>query len=277
MVSRGAMKQAVLVRPQWHDALARDAVDPRIVMAPLQVLRSCVPPSSVVSDFAQASSPWVVFTSPASVQAYARWSDADGIRWLRDPWVRVAAVGSGTCDELQREHIARHTPASDAWSFSIESVLHSETDEKADAKSLLAAFDAEHERSPFDWSAQTLFVIQAVDNRPTLADGLRARGAKVVETVLYERCDVEWGPAIWERLQSFEWSSTGIVVTSSGMVEKIIAQLVRRGVAVHELIWCTHHATIALRLQDQGLRPIRRVRLSPEHLLSDLFTHEHVW
>ena len=61
------------------------------------------------------------------------------------------------------------------------------------------------------------------------------------------------------------------------MVEKIIAQLVRRGVAVHELIWCTHHATIALRLQDQGLRPIRRVRLSPEHLLSDLFTHEHVW
>ena len=271
------MRQAVLIRPQWRDAPDGPPRDPRLLLAPLQYLTCRMPDPSVVQAFAAAESPWIVFTSPASVQAYARWSDAHNIRWLCDPWVRIAAVGSGTRDELVRVNEARKAKTQTAWSCAAENVLVSAADEKADAVSLLAAFDAEHDRVPFEWSAQTLFLVQAVEHRPTLRNGLTDRGARVVETVLYERQDVVWDESVWERLRACPWSDTGIVVTSSGLVDTLAAMFRAHRVPIGQLIWCTHHATIAQRLQAIGLASVRRVRLSPEHLTLDLFEHEILW
>ena len=271
------MRQALLVRPQWRDSPTAISLDPRVVAAPVQRLEPCPVDGSIASTVTRSDSPWLVFTSPASVQAFSRWTATEPIALVRDPWVRVATVGSGTRDELScaiQDHAA---DPQGAWALSIEKVVSSPSDEKADAMTLLAALDAEQYRAPFAWSAQTMLVIQATDNRPTLSQGLRERGATVIDAALYRRVDIDWTADVWARIAQCPWSDSGVIVTSSTVVDRILTMMRAHQIRVEDIVWCTQHVTIAQRLQAAGIAKVRRVRLDHEHLVSDLFDHEYHW
>ncbi len=271
------MRQALLVRPHWCDSPTAISRDPRVIAAPVQCLEPCSVEESVASTVAQSDSPWLVFTSPASVQAFVRWTATQPNALVRDPWVRVATVGGGTRDELARAIQDHATDPQGAWALSIDKVICSASDERADAMALLAALDAEHHRAPFAWSAQTMLVIQATDNRPALSQGLRERGATVIDAALYRRLDIDWTADLWARIAQNPWSDSGVIVTSSTVIDRILTMMRAHQIRVEDIVWCTQHATIAQRLQAAGIAKVRRVRLDHEHLVSDLFDHEHHW
>lgn len=271
------MRQALLVRPQWHDSPTAISRDLRVIAAPVQRLEPCSVEESVASTVTQANSPWLVFTSPASVQAFVRWTATQSIALARDSGVRVATVGSGTRDELSRAIQDHATDAHGAWALSLDNAISSASDEKADAMALLAALDSEHHRAPYAWSAQTMLVIQATDNRPVLSQGLRERGATVIDAALYRRVDIDWTADVWARIAQCPWSDSGVIVTSSTVVDRILTMMRAHQIRVEDIVWCTHHVTIAQRLQAAGIAKVRRVRLDHEHLVSDLFDHEYHW
>ena len=122
------MLQAFLVRPQWRDGASPAMADARIVLAPVQELVACDLPAALATTLMQSASPWLVFTSPASVQAFDQWVTANGLGLVRDPWVRVAAVGAGTRDALARCAKAHAEDALGPWAFAIDQVVISESD-----------------------------------------------------------------------------------------------------------------------------------------------------
>ena len=219
------MRQALLVRPQWHDSPTAISRDLRVIAAPVQRLEPCSVEESVASTVTQANSPWLVFTSPASVQAFVRWTATQSIALARDSGVRVATVGSGTRDELSRAIQDHATDAHGAWALFLDNAISSASDEKADAMALLAALDSEHHRAPYAWSAQTMLVIQATDNRPVLSQGLRERGATVIDAALYRRVDIDWTADVWARIAQYPWSDSGVIVTSSTVIDRILTMM----------------------------------------------------
>lgn len=270
-MSRPVTTVALLARPEWQGCPeeTRDPVDPRIWPAPLQAL---VPEptredlrSAVIAFSSQPSSTcWLVFTSPASVIAYQHWVRPPEQR-LSPVFDRLAAVGSGTADQMRRSDIE-----------SDRAIMVGADAASADALATVEAIANQLKSDGMDWHDQSFVIVGGVDNRSTLADGLRAHGATVMSLPLYSRQDVEWSDVIWKRLSEFP-HETVIVITSSTVIERLMQSLVTHGIDPVSLHWATHHATIAARLSEQRLGRIRRVRLDPPELSRDLFEHEQYW
>lgn len=271
------MRIALIARPQWESDHCAAQSHARLIDAPLQRLQCCEPQPQPFEAFARASSPWVVFTSPASVQAMDLWMAHTGIHPMQLARLRVAAVGSGTRQAIADMALHRPASAAHAWPVSMEHIIVSMSDERADAIELLRALDHQQQREGFSWQEQTLLLAQGENNRPTLADGLIQRGAHVMALAMYRRKDVPWTKAIWQMLTASRSGECGVVVTSSTVVPRLMADLDDHGVHRSHLVWCTQHAAIAEKLRAQGISQIRRVSLSPASLERDLFEHEHYW
>jgi uroporphyrinogen-III synthase len=251
--------------------------DPRIIAAPLQHLVLNAPDKKILDQFRWAQQQWLVFTSPASVQALDQWLYQTGINIMFNPDMRVAAVGAGTNAQLAHYISENSSDPARAWRIDASRTITSAVDEKADAHALLAAMDAVYLRDGFLWQEQSVFLAQGQDSRHTLADGLRDRGAHVVVADLYRRIDVSWPTHIWQRLKSVGAGQMAVVVTSSTVVERMVAQCRAHGVDPISLVWASQHAAIAERLHEYGIQQVRRVRLDHTHLKDDLFHHEQYW
>lgn len=243
--------------------------------APLQVLRLLDPDRIARPLPGRELSPWLVATSPSCVEALAALMKDRRLPGLDDPWIRLAAVGRGTADA-----IAQHLFAHDADApplMSSRPVLCPGDQQRSDAQGLLAELAAEQEREGFVWSRQTFLVLQGRPARPTLAEGLRQLGAVVEALDLYERLDVDWPSDTWESLRAGESGQTGVVVTSTTVIPRLLELCRQHGVASDRLVWCTHHQTVADMLHESTHLPVRRVSLADTHLSRDLFFNERFW
>ncbi len=263
------MEFAILSRPQWRSPLEGrppSPQDPRIVCAPLQALVLLEADSAILQSHLRLQNPWIVFTSPASVVAF----HALVKHWTLDVSayaLRYVAVGNGTRDQLLRSFA--HLSQAD--------ILVSADPEKADASSTLAALDALVARETLIWSAQQFLVIEGQGNRPTLPEGLMRRGAHAVSYPIYQRLDVDWSEAVWQRLSQAAPQQAGIVITSSTVIVRALQCMHARGLDPSRFCWYTQHLGIANKLMHAGLGPIGRVRLDAQHITGDLFTHGNYW
>ena len=272
------MHRALLARPVWSPPLVDHAsvagTDPRIVTAPLQVLR-LLDPDPRAPVLVREVSPWLVLTSPSCVEALAAWLEQGRLPGLDDPWIRLAAVGRGTTDAIAHHLFTARADAPPL--MSARPVLCPGDHQRSDAQGLLAELAADQEREGFVWSRQTFLVLQGRPARPTLVDGLRQQGAVVAALDLYERCDVDWPAEIWASLHSSEPGQTGVVVTSTTVIPRLLELCRQHGVASDRLVWCTHHQTVADMLHAATRLPVRRVSLAESHLSRDLFIDERFW
>ncbi len=269
---RPVITVALLARPEWRGLHADHPApaDPRIWAAPLQYLILEQDPSgrlqSELTAFTskEPSTGWVVMTSPASVIAFAHWMAHHASPWVSS-LTRFAAVGSGTAEQMRRSGIG-----------SDRVIVVGGEASSADALTTVNTIAAQLKTEGASWKDQSFVVVGGIGNRPTLSESLRAQGASVMTLPLYARQDVDWPEPIWARLKALP-KETAVVVTSSTVIDQLIKALVTHQIDPVSLVWATHHATIAARLIDYGLSPIRRVRLDPLALSVDLFEHEQYW
>ena len=263
------MEFAVLARPQWRSPLQGESdrsLDPRIVAAPLQELELLDLDPQALNSQLQLHGLWIVFTSPASVQAFQA---QIGRHALELPYraLRFIAVGTGTRDQICRAFSSLRS----------EEILISSDPEKADAASTLQALDQVARQTGLDWPSQHFLVIEGQGNRATLREGLVCRKAQVVSLALYARLDVQWPEALWARLAQSAPRQAGIVITSTTVIERLVHEMKARDLDPRKFVWCTQHATIAARLDNAGFGPVRRIRLDAQSITNDLFTHGGNW
>lgn len=271
-MSRPVISVALLARPEWRGLPLENLMpeDSRIWPAPLQHLVLEQDPSgqlhSALRGFVSKKSSivWVVITSPASVIAFAEWISRPDATW-RSSIQRFAAVGSGTAEQMIRRGIGTESTVTIGGEASI-----------ADARTTVEMISDTLMREGALWADQCFVVVGGVGNRPTLCDALRAKGAEVMMLPLYRREDLEWPERVWSQLRAHP-DQTAVVVTSSTVIERLMASVVTHGLDPASLTWATHHATIAANLTARGVPAIRRVRLDVSALSSDLFEHEQYW
>lgn len=243
---------------------------------PLQHLELLPADASLLAQLNAAACPWLVFTSPGSVRAFAHWSEQTGIHVLMRDVVRVAAVGSGTRDQLITE-AAQQAATPHPWRIDPKQILIADDADRADAQGLLAAFDGLAQREGLDWRRQTLLLAEAEGNRPILREGFAHRGAQVLAARIYRRVETQWPAAAWAELASTPPGEIGLVVSSSALARRLVELFHDHGLALTQAIWCTHHSSIAQQLRTLGIEMIRRVRLGAQLLDQDLFEHENYW
>ena len=270
------MRQAWIVRPDWSVPQSFIDVQKRLRPMPLQHLELLPADPSLLAKLQAAACPWVVFTSPGSVHAFAMWSAQTGIHVLRQSAVRIAAVGSGTRDQLITE-AAQQSQGVNPWRIDSNQILIADDADRADAQGLLAAFDGLAQREGLDWRRQTLLLAEAEGNRPILRGGFSQRGAQVLAARMYRRVDTQWPAAAWQELASTQPGEIGLVVSSSALARRLVELFHAHHLALTQAIWCTHHISIAQQLRTLGVEKIRRVRLGAYILDQDLFEHEHYW
>lgn len=271
------MRIALITRPQWESKASGPTGSSRLIDAPLQELQLCAPDPQTLKALLDASHPWVVFTSPASVQAMDRWVRATGIHPMQCKGLRVAAVGSGTRYAAMQVAAHHADDPSMRWAVNLDDAVVSLSDERADAHTLLAALDAFVDQHALKWNEQTLLVAQGEGNRPTLAEGLAQRHARVIATALYRRTDVPWSESVWSAIKSHPAGECGVVVTTSGVIDRLVSDCASHAVKPQHLVWCTQHAAIADRLHARGITHVRRVSLDAAHLEHDLFEGGSTW
>lgn len=243
---------------------------------PLQYLELLPADASLLASLKAAACPWLVFTSPGSVRAFAQWCEQTGIHVLMETSVRIAAVGSGTRDQLITE-ATQQAQGPHPWRVHAEQILIADDADRADAQGLLAAFDSLAQREGLDWGRQTLLLAEAEGNRPILREGFAQRGAQVLVARMYRRVDAHWPAAAWSELAAARPGEIGLVVSSSALARRLVELFHSHGLALTQTIWCTHHVLIAQQLRALGVEVIRRVRLGAGILDRDLFEHEINW
>lgn len=271
------MRIAFITRPRWQLSAGHAYPSARLIDAPLQELSLCQPNPEVFKAICSAAHPWTVLTSPAAVEAMDRWVNATAINPMQIHKMRLAAVGSGTRQAIA-DLVARSNgnPLS-AWPVQLQAVVTAADDTRADAASLLVALDQLQQQEGFVWQDQTMLLAEGANNRPTLAAGLAERGAHVIVAAMYRRNDVTWPDSIWQMLAKAKAGECGVVVTSSGVIERLIADLGLHGLGAQHLVWCTQHAAIAKRLYALGVQEVRRVALDSQALQADLFERSQYW
>lgn len=270
------MRQAWIVRPDWSAPQSVVDAHGRLRSMPLQHLELLPADASLLAQLTSAACPWLVFTSPGSVRAFAQWSAQTGIHVLMQDLVRVAAVGSGTRDQLITE-AAQQAETPHPWRIDAAQILIADEADRADAQGLLAAFDGLAQREGLDWRRQTFLLAEAEGNRPILREGFAQRGAKVLVARMYRRVDTQWPAAVWAELASVQPGEIGMVVSSSALARRLVELFHAHGLVLTQAVWCTHHQLIAQQLRTLGVEVIRRVRLGAGILDQDLFEHEHYW
>lgn len=282
------MRHVLMARPQWQGSDPQHAAlhaDPRLIAAPLQELELCTPARGPLQALQAAAAPWLLLTSPASVQALAQWMLALEINLFQITGLRIAAVGAGTRQELA--DVFAHDPAStfskalatdsSPAAADLQQVVTSGANEKADARSLLVALDDVQRQEQFAWRDQTFLLVQGEDNRPTLHDGLSQRKAKVIDLIAYRRRDIDWPAARWADLAACTAGDYGVVVTSTAMADRLVKLFNTHAIPPEHVVWCTQHAAIADRIKQHGMASVRRVRLNPKVLVHDLFDPPQYW
>lgn len=263
------MEFAILARPQWRSPLesaSPSPQDPRIVCAPVQELVLLNADPAILQSHLLLEHPWIVFTSPASVVAFHALLQRSALD-ISAYALRYVAVGNGTRDHLLR--VFPHLSQAD--------VLVSADPERADANSTLAALDVLAAQEGMQWAEQQFLVIEGHDNRPTVREGLIARGAKAASSPIYERIDVDWPQPVWQRLSQARPGAVGIVITSTTVIDRVLQAMKARRLDPSRFRWCTQHLSIANKLMHAGLGPVGHVRLDAQHLTGDLFTHGNNW
>lgn len=263
------MELAILARPQWRTPLEgtpAPSQDPRVIAAPLQELVLLKADSMRLQSHLVSSNSWLVFTSPASVIALSSLAK----QWALDLSTcpsRYVAVGHGTRDQLLRtfHHLSQ------------AQIVVSADAQTADAAHTLMALDAIVASESLQWGRQKFLLIEGCNNRPTLRDGLIARGTHAESFPIYERIDVDWPKGLWQQLARAKPGEVGIVMTSTTVIDRILQLMKARGLHPSGFRWCTQHFSIANKLMHEGLGPIIRVRLDAQHLTSDLFSHGNHW
>jgi len=243
---------------------------------PMQHLELLPADAALLAELKSAACPWLVFTSPGSVRAFAQWSEHTGLHLLQETGVRLAAVGAGTRDQLLSE-VAHRASGPHPWRVLAAQVLIADEADRADAQGLLAAFDALAQQEGLDWHCQTLLLAEAEGNRPILREGFARRGARVLSGRMYRRVDVQWPESVWSELAAAKPGEIGLVVSSSALARRLVELFRAHGLVLTQTIWCTHHALIAEQLKALGIGMIRRVRLGADVLERDLFEHEINW
>lgn len=274
--STQVISAALLARPIWRPPVVSPAhvYGPAIELAPLQELVFEPQPQSRWESFSQAHSGWLVFTSPASVQAFAHWISGFSQPAALGGHHKIAAVGAGTHQALGMLSEAGFLSEKD-W----QAAIRAADAERADAESLVQAMRQFIDTSGASWASQQVLVIEGHDNRPHLKQALSALGATVEALALYHRQNVLWQEPLLARVRSAVPGSMAVVVTSTPVVSAVLSQLARSGIDASHLVWCTHHQAIAAALAKAGLGEgrIRKVRLEPQALQDDLFLHEQYW
>lgn len=269
-----------MARPQWQEPVFETNLvghgDPRLINAPLQQLSLCPIDRKPLEVIRQADFPWLVLTSPASVQALAQWMAATQIDLMRIPGLRIAAVGAGTRNGLA-EMSLRQAGGENPGPLNLQTVITSAASDKANAHALLQALDGVQQQEHFDWKDQTILIVQGQDNRPTLHDGFLDRQARVTVLNAYRRQDVEWPSLIWTDIAASDTGEVGVVVTSTTVVDRLLKAFHDHRINPIKVVWCTQHAAIAEKLQQQGIAQVRYVQLDQDHLIHDLFEHEQYW
>jgi len=273
------MRRALLARPAWDAPGLPDqpapAGDDRIVASPLQVLRILPLPTTACDNMSAGLAGWLVLTSPACVEALAlRWRQGS-LKGLAEPDIRLAAVGRGTADAAKA---ALFDPGEGGTPLlASRPILVPPDTESPDARRLLATLHSQQVLEGFAWSGQQFIVIQGRPSRPALTEGLAQSGAHVLALDLYERCDVDWPATLWESLGREPARDTGVVVTSTTVVDRLLQQCRTHGIAADHLVWCAHHRSVADMLARATHLPVRRVSLQDSHLSRDLFIDERFW
>lgn len=144
---------------------------------------------------------WVVFTSRTAVEMVL---DRRGGRYRPSfAGVRFAAVGNATAQALGERNLSVALVAQTASSASQEGILE--------------AF------SEFPISGQSLWLPSGDKNRPDLAEGLRARGAEVTVTVVYQNRPQPLEPAV--RAEVSAGRIDAVCYTAASTVHALVEQL----------------------------------------------------
>gem|GEM_PF-430103 len=264
------MRQVWMTRPEWSEPAFMPAQDEhhgdaRLTAMPLQRLEMLNPDTATLEALRDASCPWIVWTSPAAVSSFFFWLKQHGVDTGFLKVARLAVIGSGTRDQLLR-HYPKAGP-----------IVAADQEERANAEGLLSAMDRCIAQESSDWARQTLLIVEGESNRPTLRAGFEARGARCLLAVLYRRIASAWPESAWAEIARSESGALGLVVTSSAAGRQLISAFQSHGLALSQVVWCTHHAAIAELLQSAGATSVRRVRLNHQWLSYDLFEHEAHW
>jgi len=290
------MRHVLLTRPQWQtvpptlpptlpqtvpqtapQALkAQPAADSRIIAAPLQLIHDQAVAPALWNEFIAHPNAWLIFTSPTSVEAFSRWLSGNTTPhqavYTASLNLRVAAVGSGTRDRLRLLLEQGFLAAAH-----IATAVCAEDSERADAAALLSRLKETGPAGNHGWTDQQVFLVEGQGNRPTLADGLSALGAKVHHLALYTRIDTHWPEHVLSMIRQAAPREVGVVITSSTVVERALQMLRDHQVDPEHVVWCTQHQTIAQSLVTAGISRVRKIRLEPTQLTHDLFKDEHYW
>lgn len=175
---------------------------------------------------------WIVLTSANGVRAVAVRLAALGIRWEDRGLARVAVIGPATAEALAAQGVtADLVPAE----YVAEAIL--------DGMGNVAG--------------QRVLLARADIARPALADGLRLRGAEVVEVAAYRTVPVAVEPEALRWLLADD-RPDGITFTSSSTVEGFCAGLAAVGLESSALagiaLACIGPITAAT-LREHGLEP----------------------
>lgn len=262
------MRLALLTRPIWEHEKAVSS-DSRIVAAPLQRLNLLKNPDLHLNNLTKTADAWIVFTSPASAEAFGLCMEKSPIGLPAK--TRIAAVGRGTADRVAQ--VLGPCVSKGA----IANMVVGESAHKATALALLDVLAESGKKSRTDWTQATMLAVEGRNNRPTLYEGLVDLGATVLRVEIYERSNVDWDLPIIEKIRASQPLEVAIVVTSGAAIGLALAQLKRHGVDPRHLRWCTHHESIASQIAGHRLLPVGRVRLAPGELAADLFDDPNFW
>ncbi len=270
-----SLKHLISTRPQWRDRVGAndDAVDPigplldaRIWRGPLQQLELVTP--TFTPDFSGASHHhWLIFSSPSSVLAFDAWMRSYAENLFINHRPRLAAVGGGTADRL------RAMP----WTTEFDEILHVEDSTKASAQSLIDCLLARQSQELFAWPDQCFILVEGEENRPTLAQGLSALGAKIQAWPLYRRTDARWNRSLKDLIRDSMPREVGLLVTSSTVIDRALSCVAELRVPMNHVVWLTQHQTIADQLHEKTRESILRVRLDPRYFVGDAFDQPTSW
>jgi uroporphyrinogen-III synthase len=282
------MRHVLLTRPQWQTspqtspqtapkaAKALPAADSRIIAAPLQFIHDQAVAPALWNEFIAHPNAWLIFTSPTSVEAFSRWLSGNTAPHqavhTASLNLRIAAVGGGTRDRLRLLLEQGFLAAAN-----IATAVCAGDSERADAVTLLSRLKETGPAGMHGWTDQQAFLVEGQGNRPTLADGLSALGAKVHHLALYTRTDTNWPEHVLSMIRQAAPKEVGVVITSSTVVERAVQMLRNHKVDPEHVVWCTQHQTIAQSLATAGISRVRKIRLEPTQLTYDLFKDEQYW
>jgi len=247
----------------WLQALREAAVCAKVcvISAPLQRLacidqaeeQALVPLVESLCNDPVPGPVWLVATSPSACQALAQLPRLCRSLLQLGARVRLAAIGGASAQALAQ--VLRPGRALDEASADILTAA-SVGDAETLAREMVGRLEGE----------APAFLLEALDNRPRLAEVLSQAGFRVLRLPIYARSPENF-PAV-PPSEGPRW----VLLSSSRLAEPAVRGLERQQIAADQVIWMGHHSAIeeAVRALVPRAAWVRVDRLTPTTILESI-------